>query len=179
AVSVPSLSAGSLHGIGIDATMTVTPDALSIARADANWSGANAAIAGRIELVGQKRLDLAITAHAADLQKLLTEAGAQSTAITGAVVAQGEVRGTLKRPVANGTVTVTDVVACGERFGSIDAVASLVGSDLTLSRFTVDKPQPDEAGSISATGSYNFDRENYTLDLRSKNLRLLGLMLPS
>ena len=47
-----------------------------------------------------------------------------------------------------------------------------------MSRFTIEKPQPDTPGLITGTGSYHLDRRTYTADLKSENLKLLGLQLP-
>ncbi len=177
-ITASSLSTGSVRGIGIGATTIITRDALSITRAEANWNGAYASVAGTIELAGKQRLDLAIDAHAADLQQLLTKANAQQLPVTGAFVARGTVRGTVRRPLASATFSGTDIIAFGEQVGSLDAEASLVGREATLSRLIVDKPQPDMPGRLSATGSYDFDRESYTFDLQSTNVRLVDVTLP-
>jgi hypothetical protein len=70
------------------------------------------------------------------------------------------------------------ITAFGEEFGSLTADAALSGRDLALSRLTIEKPQPDAPGKISATGSYHLDRKSYTFELRSDNVRLLDLQLP-
>ena len=71
------------------------------------------------------------------------------------------------------------LVAYGEDFGSLNADVNLTGREVQVSRFTIEKPQPDTPGLITGTGSYHLDRRTYTADLMSENLKLLGLQLPS
>ncbi len=176
-VSAPSLSMGTANGIDIAADVNVTPAAVTLARADANWNGAHAGLRGTVELTGRQRLDLALDADAADVQPLLRTAQPDAP-VSGALSARGTVSGTLRRPVASLALQGADIAAFGERFGSLTADAAVAGSDITLSRLVVDKPQPEAPGRIIASGSYNLDRKRYTLDLQSENVRLLALSLP-
>ena len=176
-VTAPSLATGAAKDIGIGAEVTVTPERLTIARGDANWNGAHAGVTGAVELAGNRRLDLVFDAGATDLQRLVaTNFG--EVPVSGAVIVRGTIRGTVARPLASVTVRGDDIVAFGERFGSLDAEATLIGRDATLTRLVVDKPQPEAAGRIAATGSYNLERNSYTFDLHSQNLRLVSLTLP-
>ena len=177
-VVAPALSAAGANGLAIGATMTVTPEVITIARGDANWNGAHARVAGTMQLAGNQRLDLAVDGSAPDLRTLVTSAKGPEPGVAGAVTVRGTVRGSFARPLASATFSGTDIVAFGERFGSVEAEANLDGPEATLSYLVVDKPQPDGAGRINATGSYNLSRESYSFNLESKNLRLLGLTLP-
>ncbi len=176
-IAAPALSVGPAAGIGIGADVTITSDTLTIARGDADWNGAHGGLTGAVQLTGSQRLDLALDADTKDLQRLVT-GGLRNVPVSGAVVARGSIRGTVARPLASVTVHGDDITAFGERFGSLDAEATLNGRDATLTRLVVDKPQPEVAGRVTATGSYNLDRETYTFDLHSENLRLLTLTLP-
>ena len=177
-LTAPSLSTGTATGIGIDTDATVTSNAVTIARGEANWNGAHAALTGVVELAGKQRLDLAFDIDAGNLQRLIA-AKLENVPASGALVARGTIRGTLGRPLGSVTVHGDDIVAFGERFGSLEAEATLVGRDATLTRLIVDKPQPEAAGRITATGSYKLDRNSYTFDLHSENLRLLTWSLPN
>jgi outer membrane protein assembly factor BamA/autotransporter translocation and assembly factor TamB len=176
-VVAPSLSAGTATDIGVGADVTVTPERLTIARADANWNGAHAGVTGTVDLTGTQRLDLALDADGKDLQRLLA-ASRRNIVVSGALVARGTIRGTVGRPLATVTVRGDDIAAYGERLGTLDAEVTLIGRDATLTQLVIDKPQPDAAGRVTATGSYNFDRKTYAFDLGSENLRLLALTLP-
>jgi outer membrane protein assembly factor BamA/autotransporter translocation and assembly factor TamB len=176
-VSALSLSAGAASGIEIGADLTVTPAAVTVARADAKWSGARAAMIGTVGLTNSQQLDLVLDADAADLQRVAREAGLPDVPVSGQINARGTIRGTVARPLANVTLQGADITAFGERFGSLTADAALTGRDATLSRLVLDKPQPDAPGRINLTGSYNLDRKSYTFDLGSDNIRLLGFQL--
>jgi len=176
-ISAPSVSVGTATDIGVGADVTVTSDTLTITRGDVNWNGANARFTGGVELTGRQRLDLALDGDATDLQRLVA-GSLRHVPMSGAVVARGAVRGTVGRPLAIITVRAGDIAAYGERFGSLDAEARLLGRDATLTRFVLNKPQPVTPGRIAATASYNLDRNSYTFALQSENLRLLTLTLP-
>ncbi|HEU4935765.1 MAG TPA: translocation/assembly module TamB domain-containing protein [Vicinamibacterales bacterium] len=176
-ITAPSLSAGTATGVGIGADVTVTRDTLTIARGDANWNGAHAGLSGAVNLTGNQRLNLVLEGDVKDLQRLV-DTTLNKVPVSGVVKARGTIRGTLARPLARITLRGDDIIALGEQFGSLDAEATFVGRDATLTRLVVDKPQPEMAGRITATGSYNLDRTSYTFDLQSENLRLLTLTLP-
>ena len=176
-LTAPSLSAGTASGFGVGADVTVTSDTLRIARGDAYWNGAHAGLSGAVDLTGNQRLDLVLDGDVNDLQRLV-DTTLNKVPVSGVVRARGTIRGTLARPLASITLRGDDIIALGEQFGTLDAEATLVGRDATLTRLVVDKPQPEMAGRITATGSYNLDRTSYTFDLQSDNLRLLTLTLP-
>jgi outer membrane protein assembly complex protein YaeT len=176
-VTAPSLSVGTVKAIGLGAEVTVTSDTLTIARGDASWNGAHASLTGALELAGKQRLDLVLDADALDLQQLVATHWSYLP-VSGAVTTRATIRGTASRPLASVTAHAEDVIVFGERLGSLVADANLVGRDVTLTRLLVDKPQPGTPARIAATGSYNLDRNSYTFDLQSDNLRLLTLTLP-
>jgi outer membrane protein assembly complex protein YaeT len=176
-ITAPSLVAEGARGIGIGAGVTVTPERLTIARGDANWNGVHAGVKGAVDLTGNQRLDLVLDVDTRDLQPLVATT-LRDLPVSGAVTARGTMRGTVARPLAHVTIRGDDIIAFGELFGSLDAEATLIGHDATLTRLVVDKPQPEVPARINATGSYNLDRSSYTFDLHSENLRLLTWTLP-
>jgi len=176
-VTAPSLAAGTAKDIGVGADVTVTSERMTINRGDVNLTGAHAQVTGTADLIGNQRLDLVLDANVIDLHRLIAT-NLHDVPVSGVVTANGTIRGTLVRPLANVRVRGDDIVAFSERLGSLDAEADLDGRDVTLTRLIVDKPQPDVPGRINATGSFNFNRKSYTFDLRSEHLQLLTLTLP-
>jgi outer membrane protein assembly complex protein YaeT len=177
-VTAPSLSVGRADGIGLDADLAITPAALTVARADVNWEGVHASVHGTVGLTGDRPLDAVVDADPADVQVLVKAANLAEVPVSGTVGAHGTLGGTFARPVAALTLNGADIIAFEERFGSLTADVALKGRDVTVSRLVVEKPQPEAPGRISATASYNLDRESYTVDLQSDNVRLLALKLP-
>jgi outer membrane protein assembly complex protein YaeT len=177
-VSSPSLSIGAATGVAIGSDLILTTTALTIARGNLTWGGGRAAATGSIGLRGSHPLDLVLGADAVDLQALLRPAYPKGLPVSGSVSAHGTLRGTVGRPLGTLAVKGADMVAFGERFGSLNADVTLAGPDVTLSRLAIEKPQPDGPGRISATGSYNLTRKAYNLDLQSENVQLLALTLP-
>jgi outer membrane protein assembly complex protein YaeT len=177
-VSASSVSIGGVNGIAIGGDLALTPAALTITRSDVNWEGVHTALTGTVGLTSNQPLDLVLDADPADLQVLVRAAKPDGAPVSGRVSAHGRLRGTVARPLASLTLGGTDIIAFGERFGSLNADVTLAGRDVTLSRLVIEKPQPDAPGRISAAAWYNLDRKSYTLDLESENVRLLALSLP-
>ena len=178
-VTAPSLSIGGEKDIVASGELAFTPSILTIARAEAKSGTAHADVSGTLGLSGQQSLDLVVNAGAADVQTLVRATGMRAPPVSGRLSARGTIRGTLARPLASLTLDGGDLVAFNESFGSVSADVALTGRDIRLSRLVVEKPQPGGPGRLDATGSYNLDREQYTLDLRSQNLQLLTLTLPT
>ena len=174
-VAASSLSVGTASGVEVGADLTVTPTTMTIAGGRAKWNTAQAGVTGTIGLKGSHPLDLALEADAVDMRDLIRT---EQVPVSGTFTASGRIRGTIAKPVANVTVKGAGLTAFGEELGSLIADAALAGRDVTLSRFVIDKPQPDGNGRITAAGTYHLDRESYTLDVQSENVRLLGLTLP-
>ena len=78
-VSAPSLSTGAANEIEIGADLTVTPEAVTITRAETKWNGAHAALNGTVGLTGSQPLDLVLDADARDLQHVVRGAGPWGT----------------------------------------------------------------------------------------------------
>ena len=178
-VSAPAVSMGAANEIGIGADLTVTPAAVMITRAETAWHGAHAEMSGTVGLTRNRPLDLVVDAETRDLQQLARGAGPWGAEVSGRVTSHATVRGTVAKPLASLTLRGEDLTALGERVGSLTADAALDGSQATLTRLVIDKPQPDAPGSINATGSYDLDRRRYTFELRSNDVRLLSLHLPA
>jgi len=136
-----------------------------------------AGVTGTVELTGHQLVDLALAASAVDVRTLLRD-GPPDLPVAGTLSANGVVRGTLAKPLANLTLKGADLAAFGEQLGTLTADAVFAGDELTLSRLVIDKPQPEGNGRIIASGVYHFSHESYTLDFSSDNLRLAGLVLP-
>ena len=148
-------------------------------RADLTWEEAKAHVDGRVGLAGDRRLSLNLKANDVGVPWLLKVANQPDVPASGVLSAMGTVGGTTARPQAMVNVQGAKLVAYGEEFGSLNADVNLTGREVQVSRFTIEKPQPDTPGLITGTGSYHLDRRTYTADLTSENLKLLGLQLPS
>ena len=98
--------------------------------------------------------------------------------ISGTFAARGTVGGTTTRPMAMVSAQGSNLVAYDEQIGSLTADVRLDGRDVTVSELVIEKPQPDQAGRLTAKATYDLDRKTYTFDLQSQDLRLVGLLLP-
>jgi outer membrane protein assembly factor BamA/autotransporter translocation and assembly factor TamB len=177
-VNAPALTIGGAKGVALAAELAYTPTALDVQRAELTWEEAKAHVDGRIGLDGDRRLSLNLNATEVGVPWLLKVANQPDVPASGVLSAMGEVGGTTDRPQAMLTLQGTKLVAYGEEFGALNADVNLVGREVQVSRFTIEKPQPDMPGLITGTGSYHLDRRTYTADLKSEHLKLLGLQLP-
>lgn len=178
-VNAPALNVGEAKGVALGADLVYTPDALNVQRADLTWEEASAHVDGRVGLSGARRLSLNLSANQVGVPWLLEVANQSDIPASGIVTAMGTIGGTTTRPEAKVLLQGANLVAYGEEFGALNADVSLNGREVQVSRLTIEKPQPETPGLITATGSYHLDRRTYTADVLSEGVRLLGLQLPS
>ena len=164
---------GSLTAVASYAKGTVT-----ITGGESNWKQARTRFEGRVGTAPDDPIDLVLSADEVNVETLLLALNQPDLPIAGEVAAHGTVRGTLGLPVVQIDVSGSNLVAYNELVGSVTATLHLKGRELTLSELVVDKPQPDQPGRLSATGTYDLDRRTYTFDVQSQALKLLGLVMP-
>ncbi len=173
----PALQVGMAEGIALDAEAWYAPQAIIISRADIAWEQAVAHVDGRVGLGPNQAIELKFSADNLDVNSLLQTAN-QNAPVTGTLGARGTVSGTTTRPMAMIAAQVFDLVAYEEQIGSVNADVRLDGRELTVSELVIEKPQPEQAGRVTATGTYHLDRRTYTFDLQSQGVKLVGLLLP-
>jgi outer membrane protein insertion porin family len=177
-LNAPALKVGMAEGIAIDAAASYAPRMVTISGVDISWQAASAHIDGRVGLGDNQPIDLRLTADDVAVESILQAANQSGIPISGTLAARGTVGGTAARPVASVNTQGSNLVAYDEQIGSFNADIRLDGREVTLSELVVDKPQPGRAGRLTATAGYNLDRKTYSFDLRSQDIRLLGLLLP-
>ena len=177
-VRAPSLAVGDASGIVVDGDLAYRANTLALNRVDLAWQEARATARGSIGLTGRRPIDLAVRADGLRVAGLLRAFEKSAVPATGIVSAQAQVGGTISDPIANLHVQATELVAYNEVLGTLDADGRLAGRTLDVTRFELDKPQPGGNGRISGTGSYQLTSRAYTIDLGSKNVRLLTTTLP-
>jgi outer membrane protein assembly complex protein YaeT len=177
-INAPALKIGSADGIGLTAQASYAPAAVDIARADVTWKQATAHVDGRIGLQGKRQLNLNATADQLQVTEILDALNTTGVPASGTFSARGMVGGTLDRPMATLVAQGSNLVAYDEEIGTFNADVRLDGRDLVLSNLVIDKPQPEGAAKLTASGTYNLDRETYKVELKSDNLRLVNLTLP-
>jgi len=177
-ISRRALAIGGAKGVALAADLAYTPTALNVQRAELTWEEAKAHVDGRIGLDGARRLSLNLNANEVGVPWLLKVANQADVPASGVLSAMGKVGGTTDRPQAMLTVRGTKLVAYGEEFGALNSDVNLAGREVQVSRFTIEKPQPDMPGLFTGTASYHLDRRTYTAELNSEHVKLLGLQLP-
>jgi outer membrane protein assembly factor BamA/autotransporter translocation and assembly factor TamB len=178
-VNAPSLAVGDAKGVALSADVVYTPAAVDVQRADVKWEEASLHVDGRVGLSADRRMALTLAANEVGVPWLLKAAGKPDVPALGSLSAMGTVSGTTARPAAMIAVQGANLAAYGEDFGTLTADINLTGREVQVSKLVLEKPQPDQPGVITATGSYHLDRKTYTADLQSEDVRLLGLQLPS
>src|SRR6185436_19954799 len=119
------------------------------------------------------------TVDALQVPSVLDMLNQQALPLAGVLTAHGTMSGPTDRPITSATVQGSGLVAYGEALGSLDTDLTLTDGELRIATLTLDKPQPGGNGRVTATGEYDIARKTYTLNLRSSNVRLVGLQLPS
>jgi outer membrane protein assembly complex protein YaeT len=174
----PALNVGGATGIAVSSDAAYTPEALTIDRIDVAWQDASAQAAGRVELQGERRLDLQLGVDALEIPALLGAVKKEHVPASGTVSIQGIVAGTTVSPRARLQVQGTNLAAYSEALGTLAATIQLTDRQVDLTELELDKPQPDGNGRLIASGSYHLEEGSYRIDLQSENLRLVSLTLP-
>jgi outer membrane protein assembly complex protein YaeT len=178
-ITAPALKVGTADGIALTAQASYAPAAVDIARADLTWQQATAHVDGRVGLEGRRRLNLNTSADRLEVASILDVLNTTGVPAAGTLSARGTVGGTLDRPIATLVAQGSSLVAYEEQIGTLNANVRLDGRDLIVSDLVIDKPQPDGAGKLTASGTYNLDRQTYTADVKSDGIRLVGVALPN
>ena len=177
-ISADTLSVGAASGIALRATLGYVPSAVRVDRMAVMWQAARASASGRVELAGAQRVNLELSAIDVDVSQLLSAFNQATVPANGTLSLQGNVAGTIARPTGSITIRGEDLTAYSEMLGVLAADLSLAGRQVILSRMLLDKPQPDGAGRVEGSGTYQLDQRAFTFDIRSNNVQLLGLTLP-
>ena len=177
-VDAPGLTVGTAENVAVTAGLSYSRAALVIDTAEVSWQQARLHAEGHLGLRGSRPLDVSLRADALDVATLLQAFNQAHVPATGVLSAQGTLGGTMARPSATVDVRGTGLVAYDEPIGELTAALRLTGSDLSLPRLVIDKPQPGGPGQLEMTGAYHLERQTYRVDLRSRDVRLLGVVLP-
>jgi len=177
-LNAPSLALDHTDVGSLTAVASYAQRALTISKGELNWKQTRARFEGRVGTAPDEPIDLVLSADDVKVETLLRAMNQPDVPIAGTITAHGTVSGTMASPVARVDASGSNLVAFRELLGSLTATLQMNGRELTLSELVVNKPQPDQPGRLSATGTYDLDRRTYTFDVQSQSLKLLGLVVP-
>jgi len=179
-VHAPSLAAGSVSGVALNALARYTPAVITVSRADLTWRAAqlHASGSGEVQLNGPRAMNLAVNVDDVTIDATLAALGHGNLPATGTVGLQATVAGTVSNPLGRVMVHGTDLATYGETLGTLALDARLDGRRLTVEQFQLDKPQPGDNGRLTGSGSFDLDRRAYDVVFNTQNVELLGLTLP-
>lgn len=177
-LEAPSLTVGTASDLALRAGVSYTPARLDVRQLTVQWQQAQARASGTVGMTGDRALDLTVNADALQVNELLRAINQPQVPASGTLSLTGRVAGTVASPTGTVTLDGANLVAYNETWGTLRARATLASRQVTLSEFVLDKPQPQGDGRIAGAARYHLDRRTYTLDLRSKNVRLVSLALP-
>jgi outer membrane protein assembly complex protein YaeT len=176
-VAVPALELGTASGIALNAAASIAGRSVTINEGEVIWNQARVRLDGYLGIGADEPIELSLAADDLTVQSLLEAMNQPHVPLSGTLSAAATVRGTVARPDAVITTTGSNLVAYGEKVGSLSGTIRLDNNVLT-SDLAFDKPQPDLPGRVSANGTFDISRQTYTFDLESSGLQLLGVMLP-
>ena len=178
AFTAPALQIGDVHGIAIKAQASYAARTVTVSHADLIWQHTQARLDGHVGIGDDQPIDLSLTANDVEVETLLRAMNQTGIPIAGTLTGKGTVRGTLSNPDVTFAAEGSNLVAYGEELGSLTATVQLTGDQLAVPDLVINKPQPDRAGRLSASGTYDLKLKTYTFDVQSNGLQLLGLVLP-
>jgi len=177
-IDAPRLNLAPAGTLALASQLRYTPAMITVRTIDVGWAEARAHAEGRIGVRPGQPLDLRFDVNALSLPAMLAAAGQNPETASGTLALEGTVTGTFDTPTAAATLRGADLAAAGEPLGQLEMQASLLGGRVAVDRLTLDKPQPDGNGQLTATGSYDLDTRAYTYDVQSSHVRLVNVVLP-
>ena len=178
-IQAPELQLGQLKAVNIQANANYTGDAIALKNVDLQWQGQTITASGTVGLKGANPpIDLTTRTQNLKIQSVLAGLNQPDIPASGDVQVDARITGTTKQPVVDATVSATDLTAYNEPLGTLNAQAQVRGDDVTITNLTLNKPQEGEDGTLRASGTYNLETKQFSLDAQSDNLRLTSLQLP-
>jgi outer membrane protein assembly complex protein YaeT len=178
-VTAPAVQVGDAAPAALAATVRYDRATVAVERADVWWESATLSAAGSVGVTPTSPMALEVHGEGVQLSELLRAIGRPDVPADGTVSLDGAVRGTPETPAAEVTVAGVGLVAYDEAWGTLAAEASLAGREVTVSTFTLTKPDDEGAGTVTGRGSYQLDTRAITAQLQSDGLRIAHLLLPS
>jgi outer membrane protein assembly complex protein YaeT len=177
-LAAPAVQAGDAAPAALAATLVYERAIVAVERADVWWQSATLSAAGSVGVTASSPMALDVRAEGLQIGELLRAIGRPDIPADGTVSLDGAVRGTPGMPAAEVTVAGGGLVAYDEAWGTLAAEASLAGRDVTVSTFTLTKPDDQGAGTVTGRGRYQLDTRAIIAELQSDGLRIAHLLLP-
>ena len=135
AVQAPSLAAGAVSGVAVNAQARYTPEIVALSRADLAWQGARVHANGELELTGRRAMNLAANVDGFPIDAALAALGLGDIPATGTLVLNAAIAGTVSNP--NGTLTLhgTDLVTSARLSGRSPSMPDWTAVVLPCSSF--------------------------------------------
>ena len=177
-VQAPTLAAGAIAGMAVNAQARYTPSIVTVSRADLTWRAARVHANGEVQLTGRRAMNLTANVDDVPIDATLAAFGHSELPATGTVALTATIAGTVSKPQGVVTLRGTDLMTYGEALGTLALDARLDGRRVALQHLQLDKPQPGGDGRLTGSGWYDLDRRAYDIALKTENVELLGLTLP-
>ncbi|HEX5107881.1 MAG TPA: translocation/assembly module TamB domain-containing protein [Vicinamibacterales bacterium] len=177
-IAAPALSVGGLSDVSLGAQAHYTPETVTLRQLNGAWQDARLQASGSVGLEEPRPIALDAGLEGADIAALLAALGRTDIPAGGSVSLQARAEGTVTNPRATASVRAANLHAYGETLGTLSAEAELADRDVQLKELLLRKPQPDDDGILTASGSYHLDRRALDVRLDSEHVRLEGLTLP-
>ena len=177
-VAATGLGVGTLTGVEVSSAIAYSPDALTVETLLLRWRDARIQAQGTVGLRGRRSLDLTVAADTVDVSSVVAALEVGDVPVRGPFAARGGVSGTVERPSAAVTLRGEELEAYAEQLGALSGRVDLTDQEVRVAELRLAKPQPDGDGELTASGTYRLDTEAYTMEVASKDFRLLTAMLP-
>jgi outer membrane protein assembly complex protein YaeT len=174
-LSAKVAKAGPVRDAALSARASANPSRIDVQAMQLDWAGQSLTAEGTVELTGESpALDLRAKVDAAPIEAFLT-AFNEEVPVTGVLSLHAEASGTAAEPLVQTTVSIRELMAYQENFGTLDVEARLQNDTVHLTKLALDKPG---SGGLLVSGSYDLKRNIYNVRAESQDIVLHGLMLP-
>ncbi len=164
-VTSSSLGAGALHNVNLSGQVLYRYPLVSIPQATLGWNGQRVQVAGEVRLTERNdaALNLAVTAPEVDVSRVL-----QNPRVSGSMAVRATVKGTLAKPLTEGTMEGRELSVYGEEFGVWRGEFAGQGSRWEWGRGEVEKG----AGRIESRGWVDLGARTFQVRAETQGLRL-------
>jgi outer membrane protein assembly complex protein YaeT len=166
---------GPVQNLALAAEADYDPARLAVRDARITWNGAEARASATLGLEGGHPLAFAAQTGEISLSQALA-ALKYDYPVTGRIALQAQAQGTLDNPRISASIQGRELTAYQQPLGDLASNVSFAGRTLTLDSLRLDAP--DNAGSLTASGSYTLDTRGYSLNAEGTDIVLASLKLP-
>ena len=170
------LALNGFENVHLGVAAKYTPEQVDVQQLSIQWKAETITGNGHVGLTGSDpTLDGQAVIATTSIHRLLSEIGRPEIPAAGNVDINATVSGTIQNPIVAAKLAASELQAYDEPIGLLSAQASLQNHVAVLDTLTLSKAG---GGDLQASGRYEIMSGSYAVDLKGRELQLIGMALP-